>query len=227
MISDKDLEGIAEEMSRIAQEQSLDAKVAVPLFRTAAESYNQKQAAQVENLYAALRGDEWFMEAFQLAEKDNDMVSDEFATKHKATSKHAKDAFSVMYKQVYEYVNKLFNKKIHLDNKEYGSVFVVLERQADGKGRLRSYGTAHHDGSGRRNNHYFFVVADYDTLSAVVDSFANDPQNVRKFIGTVFDWDNSHDPRRSKQADVTKDMQKLYLHTEEKGVQTRVVERQE
>ncbi|MBI4453573.1 hypothetical protein HY636_02925 [Candidatus Woesearchaeota archaeon] len=75
----------------------------------------------------------------------------------------------------------------YLDN---NIAYVILEKTST-ESVLWCYGLTFTEGEHARYSHaYFAVIGEYEKLRKVLDSFGDDPNNIRKFMSIVFNWPN-------------------------------------
>lgn len=237
MIGKEDLEGLIQHMTTVARERGLKPEELVPVVTEAATRYNRAQEGEISNIYSSLANEPWFVRAFQMGTKLHRMRY-------------------INEDEVRNSINRVLGTNLSdRDRGEYGNVYVVLEKTPPQvkvetptrkwyslsrqpareeppqhrQAKLYSYGQAHEDPGGRRNYHHFVVEGDYTQLQTVLQSFVDNPSNLRQFVSLAFGWKNEeakefdHGSRsQGSQSDLFRDMKRLITYSPERGAHQQV-----
>ncbi len=203
--TDKDIETILKVALGKASQFGVDSNAFESLYRASVAEVVERKAHDVSELYASLQVEALFVESFQMGRKKRG--------NHSETDMNRAD-----WNQIQSKINTKFGTDLADSYRGDNKVYIWLEKAASGKGVLHSYGNAHQDSVGRTNMHYFVIVADFDTLNRVVDSFADNPRNITTFTSVGLGWKNVANPNHfDGEPDLYTLMKELYLHTPDSG----------
>ena len=240
MIRKEDLEGLIGHMAAVARERGLKPEDLAPVVTEAAARYNRAQEGEISTIYSSLANEPWFVESFQMAIKSHGIGSISIDVVRNAINRvldtNLRDSKRGEYGDVYVVLEEAPQVKVELPKRKW----YPLSKQAaieaprqQRRARLYSYGQAHNDvgyrgAIGRVNTHLFVVDGDYGQLQRVLQSFIDEPSNLRQFAQAVFGWKNEEATRMANlgsngsEPDLFKYMKKLITYSPEKGAHQQI-----
>lgn len=174
------LEAILKTAKQISEAHGVAPQTFEEILREAINVYESNS----DNLYACLKANKGGAFAFEVASAFNVVTSiREIEESIKRTGSVLRGIYDEGALQEYMGIRTCDNSR--------DIAHVILEKTST-ESVLWCYGQTFTEGEHRRYSHaYFVVIAEYEKLRKVLDSFEEDPNNIRKFMSIVFDWPNS------------------------------------
>lgn len=173
------LEAILRTAKQISEAHGVAPQTFEEILREAIRIYE----SNIDNLYASLKANKGGAFAFEMASAFN------VVTSVREIEECIKRTGSVL-RGIYD--NNALQEYMGIRT-SYGShdiAHVILDKTST-ESVLWCYGKTYREGENARYSHaYFVVIGEYEKLRKVLNSFGEDPNNIRKFMSTVFNWPN-------------------------------------